>query len=279
MRVIDEIKNYIHVNPDWVDNHIIPKDNIEEAGTRYAKEAIAKGTIADDIETLLSELDRLRNPKGDAEKDFYEIAFVGYNVIKAKRLANIYAIFIKGIISELNGKVICTAAQIEEWRERYAVRLEGLKARSESKELEPIGDIRAEKIYVRLKEKDYIHCNEDVFLWHFGERKHKDDMADPGKIEWSGTKTDLIIFWAEFCIYSDWRETTPWRFISNHFQEPWKRKKYNEDHAKIKNETYCRNAIKRMFESIEKEEKEEREKRKKHEDYERTLKEIRGEYE
>ena len=200
MRVIDEIKNYIHVNPDWVDNHIIPKDNIEEAGTQYAKEAIAKGTIADDIETLLSELDRLRNPKSDAEKDFYEIAFVGYNVIKAKRLANIYAIFIKGIISELNGKAICSAAQIEEWRERYAVRLEGLKGKIQQVKktdirLKPISDNRTKEIFTKLIDYKYIDCEESAFLWYFGEERHR-RKEQPRKIKWVGTDIKIFsLFW------------------------------------------------------------------------------------
>lgn len=263
MRVIDEIKNYIHVNPDWVDNHIIPKDNIEETGTQYAKEAIAKGTIADDIETLLSELDRLRNPKSDAEKDFYEIAFVGYNVIKAKRLANIYAIFIKGIISELNGKAICTAAQIEEWRERYAVKLEGLKGKTtakagnETRSLEPILYSRAKQIYKALIDYSLIDCEESDFtnLFCVAPGKHYDKA--PNTIEWKGkVKRELAIFWEGICFFANCSRTE-WEQLPLYINTDLQANKGDLKDAKKDRNTYFSHKIKRIFDNILEKENEE----------------------
>lgn len=269
MRVIDEIKNYIHVNPDWVDNHIIPKDNIEETGTQYAKEAIAKGTIADDIETLLSELDRLRNPKSDAEKDFYEIAFVGYNVIKAKRLANIYAIFIKGIISELNGKAICTAAQIEEWRERYAVKLEGLKGKTtakagnETRSLEPILYSRAKQIYKALIDYSLIDCEESDFtnLFCVAPGKHYDKA--PNTIEWKGkVKLELAIFWESMCYFSTGIYRAEWEQLPLYIKTELNVNRFDLSGPKKKKNAYYSNRIKLLFSRIEDEEKKENEQRK-----------------
>lgn len=197
----------IQQHPEWVKNPTATRKEIEATARRYVRE-LDNGSkhfcdlITDDFDALLIARNAMLNPVDEA-KDFAKIAIIGNEIIDdgAKRMAKVCTLFIKAIIVELNGKAICTAAQIQEWRERYGVKLEGLRSKPEQitkvvRELKPIADIKAEKIYMSLKNWEYIDCGEDIFLWHFGERKHRKEMQAPAIVEW---KKNLQYVFAYCC--------------------------------------------------------------------------------
>lgn len=191
----------IEQNPEWVKNPTATRKEIEATARRYVRE-LDNGSkhfcelITDDLDALLIARNAMLNPVDEA-KDFAQIAIVGNEIIDdgAKRMAKVCTLFIKAIIVELNGKAICTAAQIQEWRERYGVKLEGLqgKSKKETKEFEPIGlaEKRAIKIYNWARCSGRIECTEDDFIWYFGKKTDRTNDLHPAPIKWKGLQNEL----------------------------------------------------------------------------------------
>lgn len=205
----------IQQHPEWVENPTTPRKQITEAARRYVRELDGgkhfNALIIDDVERLLKNRGLLKKQIGIHEDLLKESTIIfndtdGHEVeikaletapdyIAAERKVKIYAIFIKAIIAELNGKAICTAAQIQEWRERYGVKLEGLqgKSKKETKEFEPIGlaEKRAIKIYNWARCSGRIECTEDDFIWYFGKKTDRTNDLHPAPIKWKGLQNEL----------------------------------------------------------------------------------------
>ena len=189
----------IQQHPEWVESERTPKAAIQERAKRYVEDYKGNGNFANGITKDLDDLLSLR----DVTNDFAGVVADG-NTAQAntdspeyltdRRKAQIYAIFVKAVITELSGKAICTAAQVEEWRERYAVKLEGLQARpdrnikrNESQHINYIdlGDSTAKALYIELNDqKTIIDCSEKTFLWYFGSDKNRADIEQPERIKW-----------------------------------------------------------------------------------------------
>lgn len=217
----------IQQHPEWVKNPTATRKDIEAAARRYVRELNNNALIVEDLDALLIARNALLNPTEEA-KDFAQIAVVGNEIIDdgAKRMAIVYAIFIKAIIAELNGKAICTAAQIQEWRERYGVKLEGLQAQPEKvkgtvRELKPIADLKAEKVFIKLKNWGYIDCNEDVFLWHFGERKNRVGKPAPDKVKWNGDTISIFSLVGDGICEFAGHKRAEWNLLRQHFSIDW----------------------------------------------------------
>lgn len=189
----------IQQHPEWVESERTPKAAIQERAKRYVEDYKGNGNFANGITKDLDDLLSRR----DITNDFAGVVADG-NTAQAntdspeyltdRRKAQIYAIFVKAVITELSGKAICTAAQVEEWRERYAVKLEGLQARpdrnikrNESQQINYIdlGDNTAKALYIELNDqKTIIDCSEKTFLWYFGSDKNRADIEQPERIKW-----------------------------------------------------------------------------------------------
>lgn len=189
----------IQQHPEWVESERTPKAAIQERAKRYVEDYKGNGNFANGITKDLDDLLSRR----DITNDFAGVVADG-NTAQAntdspeyltdRRKAQIYAIFVKAVITELSGKAICTAAQVEEWRERYAVKLEGLQARpdrnikrNESQQINYIdlGDSTAKALYIELNDqKTTIDCSEKTFLWYFGSDKNRADIEQPERIKW-----------------------------------------------------------------------------------------------
>lgn len=189
----------IQQHPEWVESERTPKAAIQERAKRYVEDYKGNGNFANGITKDLDDLLSRR----DITNDFAGVVADG-NTAQAntdspeyltdRRKAQIYAIFVKAVITELSGKAICTAAQVEEWRERYAVKLEGLQARpdrnikrNESQHINYIdlGDSTAKALYIELNDqKTIIDCSEKTFLWYFGSDKNRADIEQPERIKW-----------------------------------------------------------------------------------------------
>ncbi len=189
----------IQQHPEWVESERTPKAAIQERAKRYVEDYKGNGNFANGITKDLDDLLSRR----DITNDFAGVVADG-NTAQAntdspeyltdRRKAQIYAIFVKAVITELSGKAICTAAQVEEWRERYAVKLEGLQARpdrnikrNESQQINYIdlGDSTAKALYIELNDqKTIIDCSEKTFLWYFGSDKNRADIEQPERIKW-----------------------------------------------------------------------------------------------
>ena len=166
--------NIIQQHPEWVTSERTPRAAIQNEARRYVRELEGSKNFSSLITEDLDDLLRQR----DATNDFAGVVADGKTAqantdspeyLTDRRKAQIYAIFIKAVISELSGKAICTAAQVEEWRERYAVKLEGLKGKTtakagnETRSLKPILYSRARQIYKALIEYSLIDCEESDF--------------------------------------------------------------------------------------------------------------------
>ena len=189
----------IQQHPEWVESERTHKAAIQERAKRYVEDYKGNGNFANGITKDLDDLLSRR----DITNDFAGVVADG-NTAQAntdspeyltdRRKAQIYAIFVKAVITELSGKAICTAAQVEEWRERYAVKLEGLQARpdrnikrNESQQINYIdlGDSTAKALYIELNDqKTIIDCSEKTFLWYFGSDKNRADIEQPERIKW-----------------------------------------------------------------------------------------------
>lgn len=220
----------IQQHPEWVENPTTPRKQITEAARRYVRELDGgkhfNALIIDDVERLLKNRGLLKkqieihedllkestiifnDTDGHAvnNDDYIVSGTDGHEVeikaletapdyIAAERKVKIYAIFIKAIIAELNGKAICAAAQIQEWRERYGVKLEGLqgKSKKKTKEFEPIGldEKRAIRIYNWAFRSKRIECTEDDFIWYFGKKTDRTNSLQPNPIKWNGKRNEL----------------------------------------------------------------------------------------
>ena len=199
--------------------------------------------ITEDLDDLLSRRDITNDFAGiAADGNKAQVITDSPEYMTDKRKAKIYAIFVKAVISELSGKAVCTAAQVKEWRERYAVKLEGLKGRivtlkpkKAPEALAPIYNDDAEKIYKALYKYDYIKCNEDVFLWYFGKDNRK-GIKQPPKIRWYkedsyDAKRLFSLFWKQLNKFIDKDKNISWMAIYDYFDLPekWKKEDKKED--------------------------------------------------
>ena len=180
----------IQQHPEWMKNPKGTRKAIQERAKRYIDDRKGSTNFADGITKDFDALIRQR----DAINDFADVTADD----GAKRQAQVYAIFIKAVIVELNGRAICTAAQVEQWRERYGVKLDGLQVMrpKDKPAFKPLGfdEETATKIYNWLKDKSIIDCPEDTFIWYFGKEQDRVSEAQPDAIIWKGKKNELACF-------------------------------------------------------------------------------------
>ena len=283
--------NIIQKHPEWLELMVCgatPKKDIQRVAKRHIEEMEGKQNfsklISDDIEELLkARYSILKSPLREEIENFDGIEFDGViikpdysNIARKEHLAEVCAIFVKAIITELSGKAICTAAQVEEWRERYAVKLEGLKGKDEKEKkrycnvpdcVKSIVNDQAKKIYAGLAKYGYIDCAESTFLWYFGNKTRR-EAKQPQKIKWitEDQKDGVKIFafiWK--CLYrfaetGDIEKETDvsWQIIDKYFDVPqaWLSKTLREEarqaiNSKKRNDEISR--IKEIFSDITKE--------------------------
>lgn len=273
--------NIIQQHPEWVTSERTPRAAIQNEARRYVRELEGSKNFSSLITEDLDDLLRQR----DATNDFAGVVADGKTAqantdspeyLTDRRKAQIYAIFIKAVISELSGKAICTAAQVEEWKERYAVKLEGLKGKDEKEKkrycnvpdcVKSIVNDQAKKIYAGLAKYGYIDCAESTFLWYFGNKSRR-EAKQPQKIKWitEDQKDGVKIFafiWK--CLYrfaetGDIEKETDvsWQIIDKYFDVPqaWLSKTLREEarqaiNSKKRNDEISR--IKEIFSDITKE--------------------------
>lgn len=190
----------IQQHPEWVTSERVPRAAIQERAKRYVSDYKGNGNFAKGVTEDLDDLLRRRDATNDfagivADGDTPQVNTESPEYLADKRKAKICAIFVKAVISELAGRSICTAAQIQEWRERYGVKLEGLqgKSKKETKEFEPIGldEERATKIYNWAFRSKRIECTEDDFIWYFGKKTDRTNSLQPNPIKWNGKRNEL----------------------------------------------------------------------------------------
>lgn len=273
--------NIIQQHPEWVTSERTPRAAIQNEARRYVRELEGSKNFSSLITEDLDDLLRQR----DATNDFAGVVADGNKAqantdspeyLTDRRKAQIYAIFIKAVISELSGKAVCTAAQVEEWKERYAVKLEGLKGKDEKEKkrycnvpdcVKSIVNDQAKKIYAGLAKYGYIDCAESTFLWYFGNKSRR-EAKQPQKIKWitEDQKDGVKIFafiWK--CLYrfaetGDIEKETDvsWQIIDKYFDVPqaWLSKTLREEarqaiNSKKRNDEISR--IKEIFSDITKE--------------------------
>lgn len=271
--------NIIQKHPEWLELMACgatPKKDIQRVAKRHIEEMEGKQNfsklISDDIEELLkARYSILKSPLREEIENFDGIEFDGViikpdysNIARKEHLAEVCAIFVKAIITELSGKAICTAAQVEEWRERYAVKLEGLKGKTttakagnETRSLEPILYSRAKQIYKALIEYSLIDCEESDFtnLFCVAPGKHYDKA--PNTIEWKGkVKRELAIFWEGICFFANCSRTE-WEQLPLYINTDLQANKGDLKDAKKDRNTYFSHKIKRIFDNILEKENEE----------------------
>ena len=261
----------IHRHPEWVTSERIPRAAIQNEARRYVRELEGSKNFSSLITEDLDDLLRQR----DAINDFAGVVADGKTAqantdspeyLTDRRKAQIYAIFIKAVISELSGKAICTAAQVEEWRERYAVKLEGLKGKTttakagnETRSLEPILYSRAKQIYKALIEYSLIDCEESDFTNLFCTRpsKYNDNTPTPAKINWKGNiKRELALFWEGMCFFAGY-SSTKWGQLPLYINSELQTNKDDLNEIKKDQNAYLSHKIKRIFDSILEKENEE----------------------
>lgn len=263
--------NIIHRHPEWVTSERIPRAAIQNEARRYVRELEGSKNFSSLITEDLDDLLRQR----DATNDFAGVVADGKTAqantdspeyLTDRRKAQIYAIFIKAVILELSGKAICTAAQVEEWRERYAVKLEGLKGKTttakagnETRSLEPILYSRAKQIYKALIEYSLIDCEESDFTNLFCTRpsKYNDNTPTPAKINWKGNiKRELALFWEGMCFFAGY-SSTKWGQLPLYINSELQTNKDDLNEIKKDQNAYLSHKIKRIFDSILEKENEE----------------------
>ena len=126
----------IQQHPEWVTSERVPRAAIQERAKRYVSDYKGNGNFAKGVTEDLDDLLRRRDATNDfagivADGDTPQVNTESPEYLADKRKAKICAIFVEAVISELAGRSICTAAQIQEWRERYGVKLEGLQGKTE----------------------------------------------------------------------------------------------------------------------------------------------------
>lgn len=263
--------NIIQQHPEWVTSERIPRAAIQNEARRYVRELEGSKNFSSLITEDLDDLLRQR----DATNDFAGVVADGKTAqantdspeyLTDRRKAQIYAIFIKAVISELSGKAICTAAQVEEWRERYAVKLEGLKGKTttakagnETRSLEPILYSRAKQIYKALIEYSLIDCEESDFTNLFCTRpsKYNDNTPTPAKINWKGNiKRELALFWEGMCFFAGY-SSTKWGQLPLYINSELQTNKDDLNEIKKDQNAYLSHKIKRIFDCILEKENEE----------------------
>ena len=261
----------IQQHPEWVTSERTPRAAIQKTAARYIRELEGSKNFSSLITEDLDDLLRQR----DTTNDFAGVVADGKTAqantdnpeyLTDRRKAQIYAIFIKAVISELSGKAICTAAQVEEWRERYAVKLEGLKGKTttakagnETRSLEPILYSRAKQIYKALIEYSLIDCEESDFTNLFCTRpsKYNDNTPTPAKINWKGkVKLELAIFWEGMCSFAGY-SSTKWGQLPLYINSELQANKGDLNDIKKDQNAYLSHKIKRIFDSILEKENEE----------------------
>ena len=254
----------IHRHPEWVTSERIPRAAIQNEARRYVRELEGSKNFSSLITEDLDDLLRQR----DAINDFAGVVADGKTAqantdspeyLTDRRKAQIYAIFIKAVISELSGKAICTAAQVEEWRERYAVKLEGLKGKTttakagnETRSLEPILYSRAKQIYKALIEYSLIDCEESDFTNLFCTRpsKYNDNTPTPAKINWKGNiKRELALFWEGMCFFAGY-SSTKWGQLPLYINSELQTNKDDLNEIKKDQNAYLSHKINSSFDSI-----------------------------
>ena len=261
----------IQQHPEWVTSERTPRAAIQKTAARYIRELEGSKNFCSLITEDLDDLLRQR----DTTNDFAGVVADGKTAqantdnpeyLTDRRKAQIYAIFIKAVISELSGKAICTAAQVEEWRERYAVKLEGLKGKTttakagnETRSLEPILYSRAKQIYKALIEYSLIDCEESDFTNLFCTRpsKYNDNTPTPAKINWKGNiKRELALFWEGMCFFAGY-SSTKWGQLPLYINSELQTNKDDLNEIKKDQNAYLSHKIKRIFDSILEKENEE----------------------
>ena len=261
----------IQQHPEWVTSERTPRAAIQNEARRYVRELEGSKNFSSLITEDLDDLLRQR----DTTNDFAGVVADGKTAqantdnpeyLTDRRKAQIYAIFIKAVISELSGKAICTAAQVEEWRERYAVKLEGLKGKTttakagnETRSLEPILYSRAKQIYKALIEYSLIDCEESDFTNLFCTRpsKYNDNTPTPAKINWKGNiKRELALFWEGMCFFAGY-SSTKWGQLPLYINSELQTNKDDLNEIKKDQNAYLSHKIKRIFDSILEKENEE----------------------
>lgn len=261
--------NIIQQHPEWVTSERTPRAAIQNEARRYVRELEGSKNFSSLITEDLDDLLRQR----DATNDFAGVVADGKTAqantdspeyLTDRRKAQIYAIFIKAVITELSGKAVCTAAQVEEWKERYAVKLEGLKGKktvakagNDTRSLEPILYSRAKQIYKALFDYSLIDCEESDFtnLFCVAPGKHYDKA--PNTIEWKGkVKRELAIFWEGICFFANCSRTE-WEQLPLYINTDLRANKGDLKDVKKDRNTYFSHKIKRIFDNILEKENEE----------------------
>lgn len=205
----------IQQHPEWVKNPRATRKEIQAQAARYVRELDSKAALmVEDIDALLIARNAILSPT-DQAKDFADIAIVGNEIVEdgAKRQAQVYAIFIKAIIAALNGKAICTAAQVEQWRERYGIKLDGLQGKPEKAvTFEPIGldNDSVMCLYNWLMDNGKINCTEQDFIWYFGKPQSRESDAEPKPIKWLGQQINEYVYFCHVCAIKTGNARVKW---------------------------------------------------------------------
>ena len=195
----------IQQHPEWVKNPKGTRKAIQERAKRYIDDRKGSTNFADGITKDFDALIRQR----DAINDFADVTADD----GAKRQAQVYAIFIKAVIVELNGKAICTATQVEQWRERYGVKLDGLQGKPEkANTFEPIGlDYDCVmRLYNWLMDNGKINCTEQDFIWYFGKPQNRESDAEPKPIKWIGQQINEYVYFCHVCAIKTGNARVKW---------------------------------------------------------------------
>lgn len=259
----------IQQHPEWVTSERTPRAAIQKTAARYIRELEGSknfsGLITEDLDDLLRQRDAANDFAGVvADGNKAQANTDSFEYLTDRRKAQIYAIFIKAVITELSGKAVCTAAQVEEWKERYAVKLEGLKGKTtvakagnDTRSLEPILYSRAKQIYKALFDYSLIDCEESDFtnLFCVAPGKHYDKA--PNTIEWKGkVKRELAIFWEGICFFANCSRTE-WEQLPLYINTDLRANKGDLKDVKKDRNTYFSHKIKRIFDNILEKENEE----------------------
>ena len=213
----------IQQHPEWAEKERTPRAAIQNAARRYVRELEGSKNFCSLITEDLDDLLGLRDTTNDfagivADGSKAQVSTESPEYLADKRKAQIYAIFVKAIISELSGKAICTAAKVDQWRERYGVKLEGMKgkpakvsAKPTKARLNPIDKETLETVYNSCK---YLSCARETFLSYFSEQ----GIGDREPLTWKGAKYQFAIFWKGICKLAGKNGNTPWELSNIYFK-------------------------------------------------------------
>lgn len=218
----------IQQHPEWAEKERTPRAAIQNAARRYVRELEGSKNFCSLITEDLDDLLGLRDTTNDfagivADGSKAQVSTESPEYLADKRKAQIYAIFVKAIISELSGKAICTAAQVDQWRERYGVKLEGLKgkpakvsAKPTNVRLNPIDEDTLKTVYNGLKDT-HLDCSEETFVSYFS----KQGIEDREPLTWKGVKYQFAILWKGMCKLAGKKGNTPWELSKVYFRHDY----------------------------------------------------------